>query len=907
MKKAISKNSASVEKASTPLMRQYGEIKQKYPGAIILFRVGDFYETFSQDAIITSQILGIVLTKRGNGTAAEVELAGFPYHALDAYLPKLVKAGQRVAICEQLEDPKLAKGLVKRGVTEIVTPGITLSEKILDHKSNNFLAVFYKETPLHYATAFLDISTGDFFCTAGAPEKIERMLHSLQPAEIVVARSELNYFQETYGSDYYTFRLDDYFFEYHSARENLLKHFQVQSLKGFGLEENKACTIAAGVMIYYLQQNQQNKLNHIAKVSLFHDEDYVLLDRFTIQNLELFQPAYQDGKSFIDTIDYTLCPMGGRLLKRWITFPLQDKQQIESRLAKVEALTEHKAEHAKLEQTLKTIGDVERLLAKLATLRITPRECLLLRNALEGMALLFSITKPLKGFEDLTALIYDVTPALELLQRYLTETPTSSMQAKNIIKEGVSPELDRARDFYNNANSKLEEYKESEIQLCGISSLKINYNKVFGYYIEITNAHKNKTVPAHFERKQTLATGERYTTERLKEIETLILSAEEKIQQLEAALYQELLEKLNPFIERLQHNASLVATIDVYFSFAKLALQNAYRKPELSLEPILRIVQGRHPVIEKVLPQDTPYIPNDIFLNTQSQQIMIITGPNMAGKSALLRQTALITLLAQIGSFVPADSATIGIVDKIFTRVGASDNLSAGESTFMVEMQEAAHILNNATPRSLILLDEIGRGTSAYDGLSIAWAMVEFLHQGSEEGPRTMFATHYHELAELAEILPRVKNFNVSVQEYNGKIIFLRKLLPGSSAHSFGIHVAEMAGMPKEVVARAYELLQQFENKKQRVTESKNSVNTRTETSEPSLRIAIEDDFSLQIRKKLEKIDIERITPVEALLKLAELKKILEKKIGKQLCLLTGAEAIDETDTPIKAPIKTKS
>jgi DNA mismatch repair protein MutS len=523
------------------------------------------------------------------------------------------------------------------------------------------------------------------------------------------------------------------------------------------------------------------------------------------------------------------------------------------------------------------------------------------------MALLFSITKPLKGFEDLTALIYDVTPALELLQRYLTETPTSSMQAKNIIKEGVSPELDRARDFYNNANSKLEEYKESEIQLCGISSLKINYNKVFGYYIEITNAHKNKTVPAHFERKQTLATGERYTTERLKEIETLILSAEEKIQQLEAALYQELLEKLNPFIERLQHNASLVATIDVYFSFAKLALQNAYRKPELSLEPILRIVQGRHPVIEKVLPQDTPYIPNDIFLNTQSQQIMIITGPNMAGKSALLRQTALITLLAQIGSFVPADSATIGIVDKIFTRVGASDNLSAGESTFMVEMQEAAHILNNATPRSLILLDEIGRGTSAYDGLSIAWAMVEFLHQGSEEGPRTMFATHYHELAELAEILPRVKNFNVSVQEYNGKIIFLRKLLPGSSAHSFGIHVAEMAGMPKEVVARAYELLQQFENKKQRVTESKNSVNTRTETSEPSLRIAIEDDFSLQIRKKLEKIDIERITPVEALLKLAELKKILEKKIGKQLCLLTGSEAIDETDTPINAPIKTKS
>ncbi|MCS6905322.1 MAG: DNA mismatch repair protein MutS [Bacteroidia bacterium] len=879
--KASDKKLPSENKSTTPLMRQYDQIKQKYPGTIVLFRVGDFYETFGQDAIITSQILGIILTKRGNGTAAEVELAGFPYHALDAYLPKLIKAGQRVAICEQLEDPKLAKGIVKRGVTEIVTPGITLSEKILEHKSNNFLAVFHVESSSLYAAAFLDVSTGDFFCVSGPLEKVERILHSLQPAEVVVAKSQLNYFRQVFGQDYYTFRIEDYLFEYYSARECLLKHFQVQSLKGFGLEENKPCTIAAGVMIYYLQQNQQNRLSHITKVSIFFDESYVLLDRFTIRNLELFEATHPDGRSFIEVIDYTLTPMGGRLLKRWITFPLKEIAQIESRLNKVEALIKCLAIHLQLEQTLKSIGDIERLLAKLAMFRITPRECYLLQVALEKMESLFSLIKPLAGFEDWRLQVQDSSAAIHLLATYLMQDPPANLQAKNIIREGVSQELDEARDFYQNANTKLEEYRQSEIELCGIPSLKISYNKVFGYYIEITNAHKNK-IPPHFERKQTLTTGERYTTARLKELEALILTAEEKIQQLEVALYQELLEKLNPYIESLQQNANLIAALDVYFALARLALQNNYFRPHLTNEPIINIQKGRHPVIEKVLPADTPFIPNDVYLDTQQQQVLIITGPNMAGKSAVLRQTALITLLAQIGSFVPAEKATIGIVDKIFTRVGASDNLSAGESTFMVEMQETAHILNNATTRSLILLDEIGRGTSTYDGVSIAWALVEYLHQHPKEGPRTMFATHYHELAELAHYLPRVKNYHVSVQEYNGKVVFLRKLLPGSSAHSFGIHVAEMAGMPKSLIQRAYELLQQFENKE---IETKQNISGKVAST--AVKVAIEDDLSLQIRRKLEKIDIDRITPVEALLKLIELKKILEKRIGKQLSLLT--------------------
>ena len=866
-------------KKETPLMRQYNAVKAKYPGTVLLFRVGDFYETFGADAIEVSKILGIVLTKRANGAASHVELAGFPHHALDTYLPKLVRAGKRVAVCDQLEDPKQAKGIVKRGVTELVTPGVTFNDKVLEVNEHNYLACVYFSNPKTVGVAFIEVSTGDFFCFSGDLAYAAKVLHTLSPAEILVSRKDLRHFQAVFGEKFYVSRLEDWVFQEEFTQELLTQFFKTNSLKGFGVDAEADGCIAAGAILHYLQENQQHNLGHISRIYLFNDSDYVWLDQFTVRNLELIHPLHPDGQALVEVLDQTLTPMGGRMLRRSLLLPLKDLGLVQQRLEVVEAFVKSPVELDNLCAQLKQIGDMERLASKVATLRLTPKEACLLRDSL---ALIDPVVESLAAFGSESLVqkgekFEDVSPVLQVLYRYLQDEASHSLSDGNVIREGVSDELDELRSMKRNSNDRLLAMQQREIQATGIPSLKIGFNKVFGYYLEVTHAHKDK-VPMEWTRKQTLTNAERYITEELKEYEDKILTAEEKIQSLEAELYQQFLRLMQNFIHTIQANARLLAELDMLACLARVALQKQYVRPVITQENCIDIRAGRHPVIEENLPSESPYIPNDVFLDNDQQQIVIITGPNMAGKSALLRQTALIVLMAQIGSFVPADKAMIGLVDKIFTRVGASDNISSGESTFMVEMNETAQIANNATAQSLILLDEIGRGTSTYDGVSIAWALVEYLHETQQCRAKTLFATHYHELNELENRLDRVRNYNVSVREVDGKILFLRKLMPGGSEHSFGINVAEMAGMPPSLVDRAKELLQHFEQNKLNDQEAVRKLKFSERQNFQLNMFELKDADTLRIRQILQGVDIDRMTPVEALLKLQEIKHALLKE-----------------------------
>ena len=797
--------------ADTPLMRQYAAIKAKYPDALLLFRVGDFYETFGEDAIKAANILGIVLTKRANGTGTFIELAGFPYHSLDSYLPKLVRAGQRVAICDQLEDPKLTKKIVKRGVTELVTPGVSFNDKILDHKSNNFLAAIHFDKSL-CGIAFIDISTGEFIVSQGTPQYIDKLLQSLQPTEIIFQKSKAKEFLENHGDKFYTYRLDEWIFKEDYARDTLLKHFGTTSLKGFGIEELNLAVIAAGAIIHYLADMQHDKMDHVSAIARMEEEKFVWLDRFTVRNLELIYSPNENAKTLFDILDKTISPMGARLLKRWIVMPLKEIEPIDERLEVVNYLVHNPDLCSILEQHIKLIGDLERLISKAAMARISPRELMQLNRALHAI---LPIKKACENSDNLQfkKIADQLNPCQvirERIDKELMPDPPPLIQKGGVIGKGVSEELDELREITYSGKDFLLKIQQREIERTGITSLKVGFNSVFGYYIEVTHTHKDK-VPSDWVRKQTLVNAERYITDELKHYEEKILGAEEKILTLETTLFNNLVRAVADYIQPIQLNAALIAKLDVLLSFATIANKNFYTRPKINDSNILDIKNGRHPVIEKQLPADEPYIANDIYLDNETQQIIIITGPNMSGKSALLRQTALIVLMAQMGSFVPAASASIGLIDKIFTRVGASDNISSGESTFMVEMNETASILNNISPRSLILLDEIGRGTSTYDGISLAWAIAEFIHNHPTAKAKTLFATHYHELNEMALTLPRIKNFNVSVKEIDNKVLFLRKLITGGSEHSFGIHVAKMAGIPNSVLRRADEILLQLE------------------------------------------------------------------------------------------------
>ena len=863
--------------AETPLMKQYNAFKAKYPDAILLFRIGDFYETFGEDAIKTSETLGIVLTKRANGSAAHIELAGFPHHALDNYLPKLVKGGHRVAICEQLEDPKFAKGIVKRGVTEIITPGITFSEKILEETQNNYLASFFFLKNEMASCAFVDISTGDFFYYTAEIHKVEKLFYSYKPTEVIIARNQQATFKQLYGDDFYLYRLEDWAFEMNYGSQKLMELFQTKTIKGFGLEDDLGAVITSGVLIHYLHHNEVKLLSHINRIYRFDDEECLALDRFTIRNLELISPLHPDGKSFFQTIHYTLTAPGTRLLKKWILFPLRDISKIEKRLNKVEILLQHSQVLQLLDGLFRTVGDPERGIARLATKRLTPREAGYLRNTLISFGKIYQVLEDELEDHFLDFLVKKETwkPASELLTQYLSDDPPVQLNAGNVIRSGVSNDLDSLRKLKTDAETIIEQIRVRESKRTGIASLKVNFNRQTGYYIEITHAHKDK-IPSDYIRKQTLTNCERFITPELKEFEEKVLSAEEQIVTLEASLYEQLMELLQEFIPDLQYHARMIAGLDVLHSLAKASLKNRYKRPVVNEGNCINIIEGRHPVIETMLPRDAPYIPNDVFLDPDSQQICIITGPNMAGKSAILRQTALIVLMAQMGSFVPANSAEIGLTDKIFTRVGASDNLSAGESTFMVEMNETARILNHATNKSLVLLDEIGRGTSTYDGVSIAWALVEYLHNSPNQRAKTLFATHYHELSELSEKLPRVKNLTVSVREVGGKILFMRKLIPGAAEKSFGIQVAEMAGMPEQVVIRAKELLKHFEQHKFTQKNAAKAVKASQPVVQTALFASVNEKES-KLSIALQKIEINQLSPMEALMKLVELKNILEE------------------------------
>ena len=866
--------------SETPMMRQHREIKAKYPGAILLFRVGDFYETFGADAIITAQALGIILTKRSNGAASEQELAGFPHHALDTYLPKLVRAGHRVAIVDQLEDPKQAKGIVKRGVTELVTPGIALNEKILESKRYNYLAALVLDEA-NPAAAFIELSTGDFFCLSSQWSDIQKIIHALRPAEIIVSRSNYPKMTELLGKEYYAYRLEDWPFQYDTAYRVLTQHFKTASLKGFGIQDKNSGIRAAGALLHYLYENEQRNLSHIHKIYILHQDDFMMMDKFTLRNLEVVDTIHPEGKSLSEVLDCTLTSMGARLLRRWLVFPLCNLQQIKYRQDTVELLIKSQPKLTELASILKKIGDLERMVARLATQKLTPREATQLRNALENFFLLHEILQQIapQTLREVTPLMQELQQALMLLQKTLLPECPTQLNAGNIIQDGVSPELDEYRNVRHHAQEILQDIQEKEIARTNISSLKISFNNVFGYYIEVTNAHKNK-IPPDYVRKQTLTNAERYITEELKQVEEKILHAEVQIVQLESVLYQEVIESLLCWVTAVQLAAKVTSEVDVLRCFAWNAVKLQYCKPEFCDAPILEILEGRHPVIEALLPRDKPFIPNDVYLDLESQQILLITGPNMSGKSVILRQTALTVLLAQAGSFVPATRVRLGVVDRLFTRVGASDNVSAGESTFMVEMNEAAQIIHQATPQSLILLDEIGRGTSTYDGISIAWALVEYLHNQESVSAKTLFATHYHELAALSEQLSRIKNFHIQVQETQEEIIFLRKLLPGNSEHSFGIQVAELAGIPKIITQRAREILAWLENQREHQPETNKSF---PKTSKPKIRqpmqlqlFALADEQSFKIRQELENIDVECLTPIEALLKLQYLKKLLE-------------------------------
>ena len=858
----------------TPLMKQYNEIKRKYPDACLLFRVGDFYETFGEDAIRASKILGIVLTKRGAGSETETALAGFPHHSLNTYLPKLVKAGLRVAICDQLEDPKMTKTIVKRGVTELITPGVSMNDEVLQSKSNNFLAsIYFGKKQL--GISFLDVSTGEFLTAQGNEEYIDKLLQNFSPSEILIQKNNRNQFKEIFGERFNVFYLEDWVYKEDYAFETLNNHFQTNSLKGFGIEELLDGIIASGAILFYLSETQHNKVQHITNIQRIAEDAYVWMDRFTIRNLELYHSHSQNAVTLLDVIDKTLSPMGSRLLKRWLALPLKDIHKIRSRHEVVSYLKENLEILQKMQYQIKQISDLERLISKVATGKISPREVIYLKESLDAIIPIKTIA--LESKQEAVRVIGDSLHSCDLLREKIKTTlnqdaPVAIVKGNAIIS-GVHPELDELRSIAFSGKEYLEGIEKRESQLTGISSLKISFNNVFGYYIEVRNTHKDK-VPTEWIRKQTLVNAERYITEELKEYETKILGAEEKIHQIESQLFEQLVSWIATYIKQVQLNANLIGQLDCLISFAQLAIENDYVCPILDETFELEITNGRHPVIEKKLPVGVPYVPNDVFLDRESQQIIMITGPNMSGKSAILRQTALIVLLAQMGSFVPAEKVRMGIVDKIFTRVGASDNISMGESTFMVEMNETASILNNISDRSLVLLDEIGRGTSTYDGISIAWAIAEFLHENPARA-KTLFATHYHELNEMTELLPRIKNYNVSVKELKDTVLFIRKLVSGGSAHSFGIHVAKMAGMPQTVIQKAQKLLKKLE--KNHSSESLSGI--KSVKDEMQLNIFNLDDPLLEeIREDIMNLDINTLTPIEALMKLNELKRMLQKK-----------------------------
>ncbi len=866
---------ASKKYVETPLMKQYYAVKDKHPDAVLLFRVGDFYETFGEDAIKTSEILGITLTRRANGSASFVELAGFPYHALDTYLPKLVRAGQRVAICEQLEDPKMTKKIVKRGITELVTPGVSINDNILEHRENNFLASvhFDKNTA---GVAFLDISTGEFLTAQGNFEYVDKLLNSFQPKEVLFQKGKGKEFTALFGGKFYTYTLDDWVYTEDAAMDRLLRHFETKSLKGFGVQNLNYGVIASGAILHYLDLTQHSNLGHISALSRIEEEKYVWLDRFTIRNLELFTSINEGAKTLVQVIDKTISPMGARLLKRWIALPLKEVQAIDNRLDIVQHFTEHQELKKGIEEQLRQTGDLERIIGKVAVARINPREVVQLKHALRAIDPIRNMCAG-SGNAGLMRFAEQLNPCESILQRIEKEIcpdPPMLLNKGRVIADGVSDELDGLRKIAYSGKDYLARMQERESERTGIPSLKISFNNVFGYYIEVRNTHKDK-VPADWIRKQTLVSAERYITEELKEYETKILGAEEKILSLEMQLFNQLVVALSEYIAPIQLNAAILAQIDCLLSFATSALANEYIRPEINDSKIIDIKEGRHPVIEQQMPVGETYIANDVFLDTDDQQIIIITGPNMAGKSALLRQTALIVLMAQIGSFVPAASAKIGYVDKIFTRVGASDNISLGESTFMVEMHEAASILNNISDRSLILLDELGRGTSTYDGISIAWSIVEYIHEHPKARAKTLFATHYHELNEMEKSFSRVKNYNVTIREMGNKVIFLRKLIRGGSNHSFGIHVARMAGMPTSVVKRADEILLQLEDaqKKDKLTKPLEGMAEHREGFQMSF-FQLDDPVLKQIRDEIKNLDINNLTPIEALNKLNEIKKL---------------------------------
>ena len=864
----------------TPLMKQYIEMKGKHPDAILLFRVGDFYETFSDDAITASEILGITLTRRANGSAQYVELAGFPHHALDTYLPKLVRAGKRVAICEQLEDPKLTKKLVKRGITELVTPGVSINDNILNHKENNFLAGIHFGKNI-CGIAFLDISTGEFLTAEGNYDYIDKLLNNFGPKEVLFERSKRKQFEEHFGTRFFTFELDDWIFTEDAATDRLLKHFETKNLKGFGVHTLKNGIIAAGSLLYYLDITQHKQISHITALSRIEEERYVRLDKFTVRSLELLNTMNEGGKSLLDVIDRTTSPMGARMLKRWIVFPLKDIRPINERLDVVEYFFKEPEIKEEIDQQLSLIGDMERLISKVAVGRISPREVVQLKVALSAIEPIRDICIR-SGEPVLQSIGEQLNPCSLIRDRIEKEINPDAPTLVNrggIICKGVNTELDELREMSYSGKDYLLHIQQREIERTGIPSLKISFNNVFGYYIEVRNTHKDK-VPEEWIRKQTLVNAERYITQELKEYEEKILGAEEKIITLETRLFNELILALNEYIPAIQHDATQIARLDCLLSFAKIAKENRYIRPEVNDSLEIDIKEGRHPVIEKQLPPGESYITNNVLLNNDTQQIIMITGPNMAGKSALLRQTALIVILAQIGCFVPAEAAHIGVVDKIFTRVGASDNISLGESTFMVEMNEAADILNNISNRSLVLFDELGRGTSTYDGISIAWAIVEHIHEHPRAHAKTLFATHYHELNDMEKTYKRIANYNVSVKEIDNKVIFLRKLVKGGSEHSFGIHVAKMAGMPQSIVKRAGDILKQLESNNRQGTVSKKTPEI-TPAAAGGMQLSffqLDDPVLSQIRDEIINIDINNLTPMEALNKLNDIRKIITGK-----------------------------
>jgi DNA mismatch repair protein MutS len=872
---------AKKEGELTPMMKQFFDLKAKHPDAVMLFRCGDFYETYCEDAVTAARILGITLTHRNNGAGVKGdEMAGFPHHALDTYLPKLIRAGKRVAICDQLEDPKLTKKLVKRGITELVTPGVALSDNVLNYKENNFLAA------VHFGKAscgvsFLDISTGEFLTGEGTFDYVEKLLGNLQPKEVLVDRARKHDFEEHFGLKFFTFELDDWVFTEQTASQKLLKHFDVKSMKGFGIDHLKNGMIASGAILQYLELTQHTQISHITQISRIEEEKYVRLDKFTIRSLELLEPMQDDGRSLLEVVDRTVSPMGGRLLRRWLVFPLKEEKPINERLDIVDYYYREPNFRQCIDEQLHRVGDLERIVSKGAVSRVSPREMLQLKVALQAVqpikqACLEAGNEVLKRVGERLCLC---EPLRDRIGREIQDDPPLLVNKGGVIRDGVSAELDDLRHIAYSGKDYLLRIQQREVEQTGIQSLKIGYNNVFGYYLEVRNTFKDK-VPAEWVRKQTLAQAERYITQELKEYEEKILGAEEKILSLETRLFNDLVMAMQEYIPQIQVNAGLLAHLDCLLGFAKVAEENRYVRPVIDDSQVLDIRKGRHPVIEQELPVGEPYVPNDIELDSERQQIMIITGPNMAGKSALLRQTALIVLLAQVGCFVPAESARIGLVDKIFTRVGASDNLSLGESTFMVEMTEASNILNNVSGRSLVLFDELGRGTSTYDGISIAWAIVEYLHEKAKGHPRTLFATHYHELNEMEKNFQRIKNYSVSVKEMNGKVIFLRKLVRGGSEHSFGIHVAEIAGMPRSIVRRAGVILKQLEDENAQVGKA-GKPTAEIAASREGMQLSffqLDDPVLSQVRDEILGLDVDNLTPLEALNKLNEIKKIVAGK-----------------------------